>query len=120
MFSRKLTKALLETIEAGQKAVLMLNQRGFASFLLYANAIRARMPVVFDVSYLSREGSTLVCHREAVPPGVPQMRKPLPQEVRYGTQRVEPNLQACSRDGRPYRAHGCRYDVGRRGASAPA
>lgn len=34
MFSRALREALDQTIERGEKAVLLLNQRGFASFLL--------------------------------------------------------------------------------------
>ena len=93
MFSRKLTKALLETIEAGQKAVLMLNQRGFASFLLCRECgFVPECPSCSTSLTYHEKGSTLVCHhcghREAVPPVCPECGSPYLKKFGAGTQRV--------------------------------
>lgn len=53
MFSKALQDALDETLDKGEKAVLLLNQRGFAQFLLAAtaasclnaNPVRLRSPI---------------------------------------------------------------------------
>lgn len=97
MFSRKLTKALLETIEAGQKAVLMLNQRGFASFLLCRECgFVPECPSCSTSLTYHEKGSTLVCHhcghREAVPPVCPGCGSPYLKKFGAGTQRVEAEL----------------------------
>lgn len=97
MFSRKLTKAMLETIEAGQKAVLLLNQRGFASFLLCRECgFVPECPSCSTSLTYHEKGSVLVCHhcghKEPVPPVCPECGSPYLKKFGAGTQRVEAEL----------------------------
>ena len=97
MFSRKLTRALLETIEAGQKAVLLLNQRGFASFLLCRECgFVPECPSCSTSLTYHEKGSVLVCHhcghKEPVPPVCPECGSPYLKKFGAGTQRVEAEL----------------------------
>ncbi|WP_139653827.1 replication restart helicase PriA [Raoultibacter phocaeensis] len=97
MFSRKLTKALIETIEAGQKAVLLLNQRGFASFLLCRECgFVPECPSCSTSLTYHEKGSVLVCHhcghKEPVPPVCPECGSPYLKKFGAGTQRVEAEL----------------------------
>ena len=63
MFSKTLTKALFETMEAGQKAVLLLNQRGFASFVLCRECGYVPECPTCSVSMTYHEDtSSLICH----------------------------------------------------------
>ncbi|MEG0324737.1 MAG: primosomal protein N', partial [Raoultibacter sp.] len=97
MFSRKLTKALLETLEKGQKAVLMLNQRGFASFLLCRECgFVPECPSCSTSLTYHEKGSILACHhcghKEPVPPLCPECQSPYLKKFGAGTQRVEAEL----------------------------
>lgn len=97
MFSRKLTKALIETIEAGQKAVLLLNQRGFASFLLCRECgFVPECPSCSTSLTYHEKGSSLACHhcgyRTPVPPVCPECGSPYLKKFGAGTQRVEAEL----------------------------
>ena len=86
---------------------------------------RARVPVVFDLADVSRAGqqarlpSLRLRGRRAA--GVPRVRKPVFEEVRAGTQRVEAELRALldsmpgSRAWRARRSHGRRYHEGEGG-----
>lgn len=103
MFSRKLTQALLETIEKGEKAVLMLNQRGFASFLLCRECgFVPECPSCSTSLTYHEKGSLLACHhcghKEAVPPLCPQCGSPYLKKFGAGTQRVEAELATLLED----------------------
>ncbi len=97
MFSRKLSDALFETLEAGRKAVLLLNQRGFASFLLCRDC--GFVPECASCSTsltFHDQGNTLVCHhcghREPAPAACPECASPYLKKFGAGTQRVEAEL----------------------------
>ncbi|MGI6104868.1 MAG: replication restart helicase PriA [Raoultibacter sp.] len=99
MFSPKLVAALCDCIEAGQKAVLLLNQRGFARFLLCRNCgfVPECPSCALSLTYHER-GNTLVCHhcghKEQSPASCPQCGSPYLQKFGAGTQRVEAELVA--------------------------
>ena len=99
MFSRKLTAALLATIDAGHKAVLLLNQRGFAKFLLCRECgFVPECPSCATSLTYHEQGNLLTCHHcghtETVPPRCPQCRSPYLKKFGAGTQRVEAELRA--------------------------
>lgn len=99
MFSRALTQALFETMDKGEKAVLMLNQRGFAQFLLCRDC--GYVPSCKDCStsltYHERAGK-LICHHcgyeTQVPAKCPKCGSPYLKRFGAGTQRVESELVA--------------------------
>lgn len=97
MFSRRLTNALYETIDAGHKAVLLLNQRGFAKFLLCRECgyVPECPSCSLSLTYHER-GSTLVCHhcghKEVAPAVCPECGSPYLKKFGAGTQRVEAEL----------------------------
>lgn len=98
MFSRVLTQALLEVIEAKQKAVLLLNQRGFAQFLLCRSCGYVPMCSSCDTSLTYHEkGQQLVCHhcgyKMPTPPLCPECASPYLKKFGAGTQRVEGELE---------------------------
>lgn len=99
MFSRELTAALSEVAESGGKAVLFLNRRGFASFMLCREcgfvprcASCATSMTYHDV------GKRLACHHcgaaRSVPAECPECRSPYLRLFGTGTQRVEAELNA--------------------------
>ena len=71
MFSRALQNALFEVIEKEEKAVLMLNQRGFAQFLLCRDCgfVPSCVSCSTSLTYHEREGK-LVCHHCEVLNGI--------------------------------------------------
>lgn len=99
MFSRRLSEAMGETLAAGQQAILLLNRRGSATFVLCRDCghvllcPRCELPLTYH-----REGEALHCHHcgfRAAPPG----RCPACGSVRIryfgvGTQRVEQAVKA--------------------------
>lgn len=98
MFSKALQNALLETIDQGQKAVLLLNQRGFAQFLLCRDCGFVPECTSCSTSLTYHEyGSKLVCHHCGytcpVPQVCPQCGSPYLKRFGAGTQRVENELQ---------------------------
>ena len=89
MFAKELQENLFAAVDAGRKVVLMLNQRGFANFLLCRDCGYVPECTTCSVSLTYHEvGRKLVCHHCGKNlPGtrvVPGMRKPLFEEVRRG------------------------------------
>lgn len=97
MFSHRLTKALHETIDAGHKAVLLLNQRGFAKFVLCRECgfVPECPSCSLSLTYHER-GAVLVCHhcgyKEQAPSVCPECASPYLKKFGAGTQRVEAEL----------------------------
>lgn len=98
MFSRKLISALEETLRAQRKAVLLLNQRGFAQFVLCRAC--GHVPLCPDCSTsLTFHESTnkLVCHhcgyQITTPALCPVCQSPYLKKFGAGTQRVEAELR---------------------------
>lgn len=97
MFSRRLAQSLESTLRAGQKAILLLNQRGFAKFLLCRDCgFVPECPNCSTSMTFHEAGNLLVCHhcdhREAVPPRCPKCGSPYLKKFGAGTQRVEAAL----------------------------
>ncbi len=99
MFSRALITALRETLAANCKAVFMLNQRGFAKFLLCRDCgfVPTCQSCSTSLTY-HEHGGQLVCHHcgftHAAPAVCPQCGSPYLKKFGAGTQRVETELQA--------------------------
>ncbi len=99
MFSRALQEALFEVLDKGQKAVLLLNQRGFAQFLLCRDC--GFVPECSDCStsltYHEVE-ARLKCHHcgkeQPVLAMCPKCGSPYLKRFGAGTQRVEAELRA--------------------------
>ena len=97
MFSRELAEALFSAVDAGRKAVLMLNQRGFANFVLCRECGYVPECPTCSVSLTYHErGNQLVCHhcgrRMPAPPACPVCGSPYLKKFGAGTQRVESEL----------------------------
>lgn len=97
MFSRELSSALQKIAEEKDKAVLLLNRRGFASFLLCRNCGHVPMCGSCSIS-MTYHGPdpVLACHycgaHRAVPPACPQCGSVFLRKFGAGTQRVEAEL----------------------------
>jgi len=97
MFSRALLTGLERVRDAGEKAVLFLNRRGYASFLLCRECGYVPECPSCSVSLTYHEhGNMLVCHhcgiRMAAPPICPKCSSPYLRRFGAGTQRVEEEL----------------------------
>lgn len=97
MFSRPLVAALEGVAARGEKAVLFLNRRGFASFLLCRECGFVPECESCSTSMTYHEvGSRLVCHhcgsKRPVPPTCPRCSSPYLRQFGAGTQRVEAEL----------------------------
>ena len=98
MFSAALTRALQEELSQGRKAVLLLNQRGFAKFLLCRECGFVPKCPHCDTSLTYHErGNFLACHhcgyRQASPALCPECSSPYLKKFGAGTQRVEDELR---------------------------
>lgn len=99
MFSGALVRALGETLGVGRKAVLLLNQRGFAKFLLCRDCgfVPTCPSCATSLTY-HEHGSKLECHHcgyhVPVPPKCPDCGSPYLKKFGAGTQRVEADLRA--------------------------
>ena len=105
MFSRKLVEGLRCELSLGRKAVLLLNQRGFAKFLLCRDCGFVPTCPSCDTSLTYHErGRMLVCHHcghtEIAPAVCPECGSPYLKKFGAGTQRVEAELRALL-DGMP-------------------
>ena len=105
MFSAALTCALQEELSQGRKAVLLLNQRGFAKFLLCRECGFVPKCPHCDTSLTYHErGNFLACHhcgyRQASPAVCPECSSPYLKKFGAGTQRVEDELR-CVLDAMP-------------------
>ena len=94
IFSRSLQKALARTLEAGEQAILFLNRRGSATFVMCrdcGHVIKCRRCDV-PLTYHSA-GQGLICHhcnrREPSPDRCPECWSPRIKFFGVGTQRVE-------------------------------
>lgn len=98
MFSRPLLDGLRSTLSHGEKAVLFLNRRGFASFLLCRECgfVPSCNSCAVSLTY-HEQGNTLLCHhcgaRQATPPVCPRCSSPFLRRFGAGTQRVEDELR---------------------------
>ncbi len=97
MFSRPLLDALRLTLADGEKAVLLLNRRGYASFLLCRECGYVPQCESCSVSLTFHEqGNVLLCHhcgaKTPVPPVCPRCSSPFLRRFGAGTQRVEEDL----------------------------
>ena len=103
MFSKQLTQALEAELAAGHKAVLLLNQRGFAKFVLCRDCgfVPSCPSCSTSLTYHER-GNMLVCHhcnyRIATPPTCPECGSPYLKKFGAGTQRVEDDLRVLVRE----------------------
>lgn len=98
MFSRPLVAALQGVAERREKAVLFLNRRGFASFLLCRECGFVPECEACAVSLTYHEvGTRLQCHhcgaRHSVPATCPRCDSPYLRQFGAGTQRVEAELE---------------------------
>jgi primosomal protein N' (replication factor Y) len=99
MFSRPLLAALTEARERAEKAVVLLNRRGFASFLLCRECGHVPRCGSCATSMTFHEtGSRLMCHHcgstRPVPGVCPVCSSPYLRQFGAGTQRVEAELNA--------------------------
>lgn len=98
MFSKALQNALNETLDKGEKAVLLLNQRGFAQFLLCRDCgfVPECESCSTSLTY-HEEGNRLVCHHCGyeipAPVTCPDCGSPYLKRFGAGTQRVEAELR---------------------------
>ena len=98
MFSGELTHALHDELAVGRKAVLLLNQRGFAKFLLCRECgfVPECSSCSTSLTYHER-GNFLICHhcgyRIAAPARCPECGSPYLKRFGAGTQRVEDELR---------------------------
>ena len=105
MYSRELADALRQTIDRGEKAVLLLNRRGFASFLLCREC--GYVPTCEQCStslayHEGRKGSGevgyLMCHhcgrRYPVPARCPECGSPYLRQLGPGTQFASDQLRS--------------------------
>jgi primosomal protein N' (replication factor Y) len=97
MFSRPLLTGLERVASAGEKAVLFLNRRGFASFLLCRECgfVPECDSCATSLTYHD-VGQRLACHHcgatRAVPSACPRCGSPYLRQFGAGTQRVESEL----------------------------
>ena len=93
MFSRRLVEELIGVQERGEKAILLMNRRGYASFLLCRECGHVPGCDRCSTSLTFHEtGPVLMCHhcaaRVAVPPVCPKCESPYLRRFGAGTQRV--------------------------------
>lgn len=98
MFSRELLDGLGTVAERGEKAVLLLNRRGFAAFVLCRECGHVPGCPECSVSLTYHEvGNRLVCHQcgltEAPPSVCPRCGSVYLRQFGAGTQRVEAELR---------------------------
>jgi primosomal protein N' (replication factor Y) (superfamily II helicase) len=97
MFSRELTSALEQVLREGHKAVLFLNRRGFASFLLCRECGFVPQCDSCSTSLTYHDvGQRLQCHHcgstRPIPAACPRCESPYLRQFGAGTQRVETEL----------------------------
>lgn len=98
MFSRALVDALLGVHERGEKAVLLLNRRGFASFVLCRECgFVPECPHCSTSLTFHDVTGELVCHHcdhiEPMPATCPRCGSPYLRKFGAGTERVEAELR---------------------------
>jgi primosomal protein N' (replication factor Y) len=98
LFSAPLTRALEETVAAGEQAILFLNRRGFSTFILCKSCgqgLKCRDCSVTLTYHL--KGDLLVCHycgyHMAAPRKCPSCSAVAMERLGYGTEQVEARLK---------------------------
>ncbi len=99
MFSKSLSAALQRELSLGRKAVMLLNQRGFAKFVLCRDCgFVPACPSCSTSLTFHEQGNMLVCHhcgyKEPCPPVCPKCSSPYLKKFGAGTQRAEAQLKA--------------------------
>ena len=99
MFSETLKDAITQIYDAGEKAVLLLNKRGFASFVLCRECGFVPKCPHCSVSLTYHEvGNKLVCHHcghtQPYISECPECKSPYLRKFGIGTQRVEEELRS--------------------------
>ncbi len=99
VFSKRMAGEILKELKAGHKVVLLLNQRGFARFLLCRDC--GFVPECRQCSTtltFHEKGNRLICHHcgyaIAAPPVCPSCGSPYLKRYGVGTERVEAELAA--------------------------
>ena len=98
MFSKELTSALFNAIDHQEKVVMLLNQRGFANFVLCRECGYVPECPTCSVSLTYHEDtSELICHhcnrRMPMPARCPKCGSPYLKKFGTGTQRVQRELE---------------------------
>ncbi len=99
MFSYRLQKSIIDELSQNHKVVLLLNQRGFAKFLLCRDCgfVPECRSCSTSLTYHER-GNKLVCHHcgytVVAPAQCPKCQSPYLKRFGAGTQRVESELRA--------------------------
>lgn len=106
MFSQVLVDALAGVYERKEKAVLLLNRRGFASFVLCRECgFVPECPHCSTSLTYHERSATLVCHHcghiEPMPATCPQCGSPYLRKFGAGTERVEAELRQVVPDDMP-------------------
>jgi primosomal protein N' (replication factor Y) len=106
MFSTALADALQETVKHGDKAVLLLNRRGFASFMLCRDCGYVPMCMNCSTSLTFHSSPPrLVCHHcgagHAVPAKCPDCQSPYLRQLGPGTQQAYDQLVQMLPEGTP-------------------
>lgn len=99
IFSKHLASAITEELKSGHKVVLLLNQRGFAKFLLCHDCGFVPECRFCSTTLTYHEsGNKLVCHHcgytVGAPPVCPSCQSPYLKRYGAGTQRVESELRS--------------------------
>ncbi len=99
MFSARLLRGLQEELSRGRKVVLLLNQRGFAKFLLCRDCgFVPECPSCSTSLTYHEKGQKIVCHHcgyeVPAPVTCPKCQSPYLKKFGAGTQRVEAELRA--------------------------
>jgi primosomal protein N' (replication factor Y) (superfamily II helicase) len=93
VFSKQLAEALTAVIDAGQKAILFLNRRGYASYLVCDHCGHTWLCPRCDVTLTLFGGRGLRCrtcgHSEAAPALCPQCGSVELVRLGFGTERLE-------------------------------
>lgn len=98
IFSRPLRTALRETFDAGEQAIILMNRRGYAPYLLCrecGHEFRCRdCSVTLTVH---RRENLLICHycglRKTIPASCPLCHGEVLQPIGFGTEKVEERFQ---------------------------
>ena len=107
MFSRKLRKALQGVLARGEQAILFLNRRGAATFVMCRDCGHVMRCPRCGIPLTHHRGHVLICHhcnhREPMPRHCPKCGSPRFKEFGAGTQRLLDALRAEFPDARPLR-----------------
>jgi primosomal protein N' (replication factor Y) (superfamily II helicase) len=97
--SQALREALQRTVAAGEKVILYLNRRGFATVVLCRDCGYVAKCPACEIPYAYHVDGALVCHRcgrrePRAPERCPACNSPRIKQLGVGTQRVEEEVRA--------------------------